>query len=794
MGDSELASSNRTTLISPGKDPERRSKKDQKTASSTNSSNGIPKKPRKKRKTYSCDVCRKFKTRCDFEPLVGKCHRCNVLKLHCSLTREREDEIIAAIETSSKSSLISSNQNLDVPLTCSTSNDSLVSNPITAALNNRLNKLESNLHTLNSKIDLILMLVQGTNTAMSNSNGIQSKEVSESISDRALIEDEESFNEVGDNFSDEEQESDSSNEVEKEFSDSGKPLQSMSQSSSKKYLNGIKLQEPPLKLIDDIDERLFPTKAESHADRLAETQRPFVIARVNFLKYFKQHEQMCLDLSRDFLVKSHFWIIPGGIKEINLEYVEKHLFITSVFTIIAMGFDENNKYETEQEVIYPLVERFLTNTLTMFEQLTDHDIEAILYCSMFNVSRKSKRHRQMKFNSLVLCNFAINSLLNIIDFHKIKERIFVQEEYSALDLYHLRILNSLSACRLQYSIGYGSFTVQDDMLKDFNNLTAKFPQANFGDDIKISEINLGEIVNNIFLNFKLYFKKFTERFKSSLGLRETRSVSSSRKNSLDAGSKSQIAYEYLVFPELDYWLKNWDELLSKDGGGVLLFAYNFYNIMICRNFLTEFHEEYHNDVYYFKCTLKTIKTYCFTLIDGFLKLPPSLIKGAPAITLHQLVYACLTLCDFLHFLNSSERQQILNLCTKVYWHLNTIGEKLNEATENVGKIIKSLIDTSKRKVQSGNQALLSMSSSKMSQPTTPGVVYNGLTRRPSTSPQSVLSTASQGSGTINGAPGGFTMPDVDQFNSFEDFFQDFFDNLKPTTQNIFSSINSTTQK
>lgn len=733
-------------------------------------------KPRKKRKTYSCEVCRKFKTRCDFEPLVGRCHRCSVLKLQCSLTKEREDEILAAIETSSNATLTAPG-----PVgSDASSKDVLVSHPVASTLNNRLNKLEANLNSLNSKLDLLVLLAQGSHSAVANSTG---SKISASMPELAR-----NLDSLDKSLNNMERDSGKSDDSDDPIMGNGtqsskEPSPLLLKNSPKPDLNGLKLQEPPLKLISDIDERLFPTKAKSEKDRIAKTQRPFVVARMNFLKFFDQHEQLCLNLSREFLVKSHFWIIPGGVKEINRSYVEKHLFISSVFAIIAMGFDENNKYEEEQEVMYPLVERFLTNTLTMFERLTDHDIEAILYCSMFNVSRKSKRHRQMKFNSLVLTNFAINSLLNIIDFHKIKERV-LQDEYSALDLYHLRILNSLTACRLQYSIGYGSFMISDDLLKDFNNLTARFPQATFGDDIKISEINLSEIVNKIFLNFKTYFKSFTAIFKDQ--------HSSDRPSRNESGKREDPPPVSLTIPELEYWLKNWDELLSKDGGGVLLFAFNYYYIMIWRSFLTEFYEEYHSDLYYFKCLLKTMKTYCFTLLDGFLKLPSSLIKGAPVITVYQLVYACLTLCDFLHFFNASERQQILNLCTKIYWHLHTIGEKLNEATENVGKIIHSLIDTSKKKVQAGGATLTSSHkptgaqkpSPTASQPPVPNTLG---------SPHSVMSSTSRNSGEDGATTTSFNMPDVDQFNSFEDFFQDFFENLKPTTQTIFSSMKQTPQ-
>lgn len=150
------------------------------------------------------------------------------------------------------------------------------------------------------------------------------------------------------------------------------------------------MKESPLKLLHDIDERLFPSKATSKAAKLAGQQRPYAVARVNFLHFYENNQELCHKLAKEFLVRSHFWIIPGGRKEIDVEYAHSHLFITSVFTIIAMSFADNDKYAAEQEILYPLVERLLTNTLTMFEKLTAFDIEAILYCCMFHISRKAR--------------------------------------------------------------------------------------------------------------------------------------------------------------------------------------------------------------------------------------------------------------------------------------------------------------------------------------------------------------------------------------------------------------------
>ncbi|CCE63472.1 hypothetical protein TPHA_0E03830 [Tetrapisispora phaffii CBS 4417] len=722
------------------------------------SGNENSRKFRKKRRTFSCDTCRKFKTRCDFEPLVGKCHRCNMLQINCSLTTEREHEILDAIEHSSKILLTSNNSSTDL-LNANTfssngigkpKNDTIaVANPLSQTLNNRLNRMEEKFSSLESKLELILMQLQGSSNAEYTAKHMLP---AKSKNDKNYYTRKDA-NIANSNGHEASNNTDNSNYV-----------LHISNSMKEETFNGIHLKEPPLKLINAIDERLFPSEAKSDKEKIEQQQRPYVVARVNFLQFYKKNANLCHRLVRDFLVRSHFWIIPGGIKEIDEDYAHKHLFITSVFTIIAMSFDDDEKYAEKQETLYPLVERLLTNTLTMFEELTDFDIEAILYCCMFHISRKSRRHRQLKFNSLVLSNFAISSMLNVIDFHEIKERVLKKDKFDAKDLYHLRILNSLTVCKLEYSISYGNVSPLDRMLMEFNNLTAKFPQANFGDDIKISELNLGDTVNSIYLNFKTYFKITKEKFEEM------------HTNSDDA--TEPIVNIQFIFPELEDWLNNWEELLSKDGGGVLLFTYDFYHIMICRSFISEFFNEMKNSKLFLTCILSTMREHAYSLLNGFLRLPPSLIRGAPIFTMHQLVYACLTLCDFLHWFMPDERQHILNICSRIYWHLNTIGEKMNDATDNVGKIIKSIIDTSRTKTN-----LTSLTNSTIPNGNLATNLPNG---------QFTVNKIELGN-KIQTTPARFninerqSIPDVDQFNSFEDFFQDFFDNLKPTTQRIFTS-------
>lgn len=202
-----------------------------------------------------------------------------------------------------------------------------------------------------------------------------------------------------------------------------------------------------------------------------------------------------------------------------------------------------------------------------------------------------------------------------------------------------------------------------------------------------------------------------------------------------------------------------------------MFTFDFYHIMICRTFISEFPSTLRSNKKFLKLILNTMKEHSFSLLKGFLRLPPTLIRGAPIFTCHQLVYACLTLCDYLYWFDISQRQQLLSLCTKVYWHLSTIGEKMNEATDNVGKIIKSIIDTSKTRVDVGNYPLSPQENNDID------TILTAANRSiESTSSHGVKPTNSfTNNGTLHESSSNshFMIPDVDQFNSFEDFFKTF---------------------
>lgn len=743
--------------------------KDNNVNNNSNNINNTIRRPRKKRKTFSCDICRKVKTRCDFDNNAGKCHRCNMLNINCSLNN---DNIIENISNGNNTVLPSitlpkliPNMNKTVELPPLT-NYSTRMEVGTDEMVERLKKVEENINGLNTKMELILLLLQENN----KSSNVNNKNVATTTSTSNNNTSDNNPNKVPPKRKSEELTA--TNLLRQPSNGSHSTSGSSIGYNSYQHFERIKVKEYPYKILNVIDERLFPTKATSKQEAIEREQRPSAVARVNFLQFYEDHQQLCHELAKEFLTRSHFWIIPGGIKEINSEYARNHLFITSVFTIIAMSSSDNDQYAKEQEILYPLVERLLTNTLTMFEKLTPYDIEAILYCCMFHISRKAKRHRQLKFNSLILSNFALFSLLNNIDFYQIKERVLKNDEFTRKDLYHLRILNSLTVCHLEYSLLYGSLTLQDDYIREFNNLIKRFPQINVGDKIKLSEINLADIVINIFRDFKQYFKTMLD-------------------NCLNDPSYADNDSNVVIFPEFHYWLSNWEDLLTIEGGGLLFFTYHFYQIMICRTFINEFLVDLKLQPTFLNMILRTMKEHSFSLLNEFLKLSPTLIKGAPILTTNQLVYTCLTLCDYLQWFNINEKQQILSICTRVYWHLNTIGEKLNEMTENMAKIIKSIINTGKSRVtQSLPPSSLVNNSIQLDNLSKSNI--NEQIASPSPALSETLSVSSIGLNSLNNNRSNTNLnstaflPDVDRFNTFEEFFQEFFDHLKPTTKKMFS--------
>ncbi|GME83706.1 unnamed protein product [Ambrosiozyma monospora] len=232
----------------------------------------------------------------------------------------------------------------------------------------------------------------------------------------------------------------------------------------------------PMHVIHQIDSKIF--------NRVS-PMNPFRKACEEFLEFYQNYESLCLDLAKSFLEVSHFWIIPGGITEINRQYVLDHPFTACVFVLLAMCFDVNYKYVEEQNKLYQLTTKILGIAL-LTEPLTDHDIEGILYLSLYNFARKP---HQPVVDSWLLTSVGVKHLMMSIDLKNIAKRVS-EGSFNADDLFHMRIFNSMCSCHLQNAIGYGRpITINKDYF-DLHALTIRFPSATVGDAIKVAEIEL----------------------------------------------------------------------------------------------------------------------------------------------------------------------------------------------------------------------------------------------------------------------------------------------------------------
>ncbi|ODV93225.1 hypothetical protein PACTADRAFT_51844 [Pachysolen tannophilus NRRL Y-2460] len=704
-------------------------------------------KQRRNRRSFSCAVCKKYKTRCDFEIELGKCHRCYKLRLDCSLSNELQGEI-NQLNAKKLSQADEKSDNL-------------------SDIINRLSRVEENVHPLTGKIDLILNLLDedkdhnnkqlrklGKNTtATSLINPVMAAEAAESISNLFSTRISNDFDNIGIGKS-------NSGVIpfptDLNINDVPNIFSSTISNSHDKYLDKYASQAP-LNVIKNLDKKLF--------NRVSKYD-PLKLACKEFLDFYFANEQLCLDLAKSFLEISHFWIIPGGLKELDRSYVIDHPFITCVFVTLAMCFDENYNYVEEQKKLYSLTTKLLGIALVT-DPLTDQDIEAILYLSLYNISRKPK---QPQIDNWFLASAGIKHFMLSLNFNEIRNRVVIYNRYENFDIYRLRVWNSLCACYFQASIGYGRPVMLSKEYFDIHQLTLKFPNATIGDAIKVAELELNIIVLKILDNLNYYFEN----------IKQFDDIKKDHYNGHTTGVEN-----VLTFKELDYWKLKWDGLIKRDISSILLFSYNFFYVMLSRRYLIFIEEAPTSPKIPTLKDFKKFKIYntCYhhsiMTLQRFLELPSSIIKGSPTFSLNQIVYACMTLCDIMKsFKNAEFYETSINLITKIYWNLTHIGEKKNDATDTVGRIIKNLVDDTKKKHDQAeandyNDDISNISPLDNIKTSPNNPVYESFNAGNSSSSSSQYHFRSPSSANLNSV---FEtgVPDVSQFDSFEDFFSGIF--------------------
>lgn len=288
------------------------------------------------------------------------------------------------------------------------------------------------------------------------------------------------------------------------------------------------------------------------------------------------------------------------------------------------------------------------------------------------------------FDNWLLSTSGLMHYFVSIDSRSIIDRVVNDNIYSDDDLFHLRILNALSACHLQTAIGLGRSIMIDDNWWKVHRLTVIFPNATIGDAIQVAQLDLFKMLSKIlkepeYLNENIFFE--------SLEI---------------INSENIFQYE-----DLKKWKKKWEKILSKDISKISSYSYNFAYILVARKFVdlnnnnnisnnnnsnsNNNNNNNHNNNK-LNIAYNTALHYSFKLLKNFLDSKADIIKGIPSFQLWEVVYACVSLFEYLGNLTLLERNKALNMISKTYWHLNKMGQELNDATGTIAEIVKKLVE------------------------------------------------------------------------------------------------------
>lgn len=422
-----------------------------------------------------------------------------------------------------------------------------------------------------------------------------------------------------------------------------------------------------------------------HLQAIGEDYTDFLVECNRFVELYKAKESVYSYLAEIFLQKSHFWIIPGGIKKINLEYVKEHPFISCVFVLIGVCFLDSDTYVEEQKEIFKLT-RDLAGKAILLKRLTDHDIEAMVYLISFNICRLSS-DRQHALQNEVIASVAVVHSQITFNFRDIFARIFLEKKFRAKDLFHMRIFSSLQTAHIQACLEYlHPVTTTSDFLL-FPGAILKFPSHMIltGDRIAIAKLQLLTEVTRL-----IYDSDFSVQVLKDINQ--------------DGGT--YLSGQCLRIPALELWKIQHKALIKKDTAKVLLHAYYHYYVYISQRILQDLKNK-HSIIYPVQqkkfpferkwiLTLKramvcTVVKYCCTLLKSFFTLQSYFIEGLPMFQTDQIIYACHKLMGVLDYFPSAKtRTLIFSYVLSLNWRLSRL-ETRNEAMDKLEDILKKMV-------------------------------------------------------------------------------------------------------
>lgn len=449
----------------------------------------------------------------------------------------------------------------------------------------------------------------------------------------------------------------------------------------------------PMNVMNQIHSSL-PRKSPTRPDALRQSLS-------NFLNFYMENESLCLLLSKTFLETAHYWIIPGGISEIDREYVFHHPVNACVYVMLAMAFDMENKYSLEEKLLYPIAKSIITNILVSVPR-SDHDIEALLYVALYGITRRGGRvtislagdNKNDKnytladevlvdsFDGWSISSSCFNHCIISLDLKSIYERAS-KEFFTDDDIFHLRIFNASCCSHYQCAIGYGRPTVINSSYVHLHKLILQYPNATIGDAIKVAEL-------------ELYWTLCVDIDKIMSGC----AIST---DSQTGKNDERGAHTYL-FDDLEEWYHNWGKIMSKDVTHGLQLSYYFAHVVLALQLMKyrgdggrnkskgRKNKSLKNSARDVSVAREQACKYSFCIIKLFLSLPKDSIKGSPLFLFCEIVYACVSLFDFRESMNMKKQKASLSAISKVYWHLNKAGEGINVATESIAGLVRKLVE------------------------------------------------------------------------------------------------------
>lgn len=687
---------------------------------------GNPQRPvkenKRKRKTFSCDNCRQLKTKC-VSNILGGCERCSRLKIECNLSSTKP---YTSSETIEKLGNISETIK-------SVANESLKNESV------RLKNIEDNIIKMNQNIECLVEMQSQTKNLIKNldKNSVSQNNTGDGIPQSVNYLNNSNHSGIfGVNFN-----KNVSYERGRQFSNDGSLMSSSDTETPnigsfvelKAQLPQRKDKSAPLNLIESVETSIF-------GKNLNGNRSDFIRALDKFTEFYLKNDALCLELSKEFLDFSHYYIIPGGISVIDREYVLEHPMITCVFVLIAMA---NSKEYKNSEKMHE-VEQLLKNILFSINDkypLSDHDIEAILYICMYNIC---------DIDLWLLSGIGIMHFFISVDLRSIIDRVVDKAIYFDDDLFHLRILNSLCSCHLEYAVGKGRNTLINEILWKVHGLSILFPKATIGDAIQVSKLDFFQNLIKLYLNND-YFIDF---------------------------QNDKIDEQKVEVKELSKWKHKWKKIIAKDVSKITSYTYHFGYILLSRKYIDTAGNN-DSDNASNKLALKTAIAHSFDLLEIFVHTSIEFIKNIPDFQLQEIVYASLTLMEYLSRMNANEKELTISYISKTYWYLNKRGQEMNDLTNTIAIIVKKLVEMAgeDKELQIYSTEVIdkgfigSGSHTGMGRYRELRVRDTPQQRRLSREDLPLLSSDTTNNTIVNTVP---QLPDLENFTSFDDFFKDLF--------------------